>query len=126
MLIQIRKHLKNKKAQSTAEYAVLLGLVIGAVVTMQVYVKRSLQAKVKDASDLLTLQTGDVSGHALATTEQYEPYYLSREQRQTLARDKTEKTVNVGGDATSTIGKTLTQDSIVRYRAYEEEAAPTP
>ena len=125
MLIQIRKHLKNKKAQSTAEYAVLLGLVIGAVVTMQVYVKRSLQAKVKDASDLLTLQTGDVSGKTLATTSQYEPYYLSREQRQTLDRDKTEKTVNVGGEATSTIGKTLTQDSIVRYRAYQE-AEPTP
>jgi len=120
MLIQIRKHLKNKKAQSTAEYAVLLGLVIGAVVTMQVYVKRSLQAKIRNASDLITQQTGYVNGHQLETTEQYEPYYLSREQRQTLDRDKTEKTVDVGGEATSTTGKTLTQDSIVRYRAYEK------
>ena len=30
------------KAQSTAEYAIVLALVVGAVVAMQIYVKRGL------------------------------------------------------------------------------------
>lgn len=43
--------LKHKCAgQSIAEYAVVIGLVIAAVVAMQIYVKRGLQAKIHDAS----------------------------------------------------------------------------
>jgi len=117
MLIGIRKHLMSKKAQSTAEYAVLFGLVVGAVITMQVYVKRSLQAKVKDASKLMTDQTGAVEGIDLATTEQYEPYYLYREQQQTASRDRTEKSVQLG-EATTDIGKTVQTESVVQYKVY--------
>lgn len=45
------KFLRERKAQSTAEYAVLIGLVVAAAITMQTYVKRGLQGKTKDASD---------------------------------------------------------------------------
>ncbi|UCB56774.1 MAG: hypothetical protein JSV30_06170 [Candidatus Omnitrophota bacterium] len=41
----------NKKGQSTAEYAIVIGLIIGAVIGMQTYVKRGVQARVKDAVD---------------------------------------------------------------------------
>ena len=119
MLIGIRKHLLSNKAQSTAEYAVLFGLVVGAVITMQVYVKRSLQAKLKDTSGLMTSQTGSVGGQSLGSTEQYEPYYLYREQQQTATRDRTEKDVASGGDATTDIGKTVTTESLVQYKSYE-------
>ena len=40
-----------RKGQSTAEYAIVIGLVIAAAVAMQVYVKRGIQGKVKDLTD---------------------------------------------------------------------------
>ena len=64
--------LKNKKAQNTAEYALLIALVVAGVIAMQTYAQRALQARVRDASLYLTNQTSD-----LGTTNQYEPYYLS-------------------------------------------------
>jgi len=64
--------LKNKKAQNTAEYALLIALVVAGVIAMQTYAQRALQARVRDASLFLTNQTS-----GLGTTNQYEPYYLS-------------------------------------------------
>lgn len=63
--------LKNKKAQNTAEYALLIALVVAGVIAMQTYAQRALQARVRDASLYLTNQTA-----TLGTTNQYEPYYL--------------------------------------------------
>ena len=42
---------RNRKAQSTAEYAVVLSLVIAAAIGMQVYVKRGVQARIKTTAD---------------------------------------------------------------------------
>ena len=64
--------LKNKKAQNTAEYALLIALVVAGVIAMQTYAQRALQARVRDASLYLTNSTS-----TLGTTNQYEPYYLS-------------------------------------------------
>lgn len=64
--------MKNKKAQNTAEYAILIALVIGAVVAMQTYAQRALQGRMRDAS----LQFVDETSN-LGTTAQYEPYYLN-------------------------------------------------
>lgn len=41
----------NRKGQNTAEYAILIALVVAAAVGMQTYIKMSLQGKVKDALD---------------------------------------------------------------------------
>jgi len=69
----LRKLIKNKKAQNTAEYAILISLVVAGVIAMQTYAQRALQGKVRDASGYLTS-----SGAAVLTeeTKQYEPYYL--------------------------------------------------
>jgi uncharacterized protein (UPF0333 family) len=66
-----KKLLKNKKAQQTAEYALLISLVVAAVIAMQTYAQRTIQARIRDASAYLTDQTS-----ALGATNQYEPYYL--------------------------------------------------
>jgi gas vesicle protein len=50
MLIRLR----NSKAQSITEYAVLLGVVVGALIAMQVYVKRGLQGRVRDLADQIS------------------------------------------------------------------------
>ena len=76
MLIKLR-------GQSTAEYAILIAVVIGALIAMQTYVKRGLQGRVKDGVDMLADETSD-----LGTTEQYEPYYMDSDM--TFSRDNTE------------------------------------
>jgi Flp pilus assembly pilin Flp len=64
--------LKNKKAQNTAEYALLIALVVAGVIAMQTYAQRALQARVRDAGLYLASTTSTIG-----KTNQYEPYYLS-------------------------------------------------
>jgi hypothetical protein len=66
-----RKLIKNKKAQNTAEYAILISLVVAGIIAMQTYAQRALQARVRDASIFLVNATGTIGN-----TTQYEPYYL--------------------------------------------------
>lgn len=87
----MRKFIGNRKGQNTAEYAILIGLVIAAAIAMQTYVKRGLQGKVKKAVD-------NVSAGSQGTTVQYEPYY-TQSNFETVTRQHAiqEKTVDGGG-----------------------------
>lgn len=77
MFSKIRKSIK---AQSTAEYAIMLGLVIAAIVAMQIYVQRTIKGKVFDASRYLSNAGMDeLVGTDGNATLQYEPYYLDSE-----------------------------------------------
>jgi len=71
--------LRRLSGQSTAEYAIILAVVIGAAVAMQVYVKRGLQAKQKGAVDVFTGLQGNFTEEGKTATfgklSQYEPYY---------------------------------------------------
>jgi len=93
----------KRKGQSTAEYAIVIGLVIAAAVAMQVYVKRSLQAKVKDAADY-----NDSAATMLKTT-QYEPYYLESDLTNTRSESSKQNTATGGA-----ITRTLTNDEANR------------
>jgi hypothetical protein len=70
------RYLNNKRAQSTAEYVIVLGLIIAAIVAMQTYVKRGLQGRIKDTVDFVD-NAGQSTGVVQFTGSQYEPYYLS-------------------------------------------------
>lgn len=85
-----------RKGQSTAEYAIVIGLVIAAAVAMQVYVKRSLQAKVKDAVDY------NDPAATMLSTGQYEPYYLTSDMASTRQESTTAAT-SAGGGVSRTI-----------------------
>ncbi len=66
--------MRSKTGQSTAEYAIIIALVLGAVVGMQTYVRRALNARIADATDNVlpdTVQTG--SGET--RNKQFEPNY---------------------------------------------------
>lgn len=116
MLIGLRKHWA-KKAQSTVEYGILIGVIVAAAVAMQTYIKRSLQAKQKDAATLLTSVSGTLdAGPTLGTTSQYEPYYLARHQEQQVANDTLTKRVNAGGEALTDKETTSTTGSAMIYR----------
>lgn len=109
-----KKLIKNKKAQNTAEYAILISLVVAGIIAMQTYAQRALQAQVRDAGQYLTT-TG------LGTTVQYEPYYLSTnytvfrnesdtqrlDNAVTVQRVDSTRTRESGGSQTSTYDATL-------------------
>jgi len=44
-------YLNQRKGQSTLEYAVLIIVIIGALISIQVYIKRGVQGRLKSASD---------------------------------------------------------------------------
>jgi uncharacterized protein (UPF0333 family) len=67
-----KKLFKNKIAQTTAEYALLISLVVAAVIAMQTYAQRAIQARIRGATLYMTEQTS-----ALGTVNQYEAYYAS-------------------------------------------------
>lgn len=41
----------NKRAQSTLEYAVVIAIIVGGLLAMQMYIKRGIQGRLKQASD---------------------------------------------------------------------------
>jgi hypothetical protein len=77
--------LKNKKAQNTMEYAILFAVVVGALTAMQLYVRRSLQQKIRGGTDNMAnavigqeIAEGSAIGQDLLgnpAVTQYEPYY---------------------------------------------------
>lgn len=94
--------LNNKKAQTTAEYAILIGLVVAALLAMQTYVKRGLNAKMKDATDFYTSTAG------VGSTAQYEPYYFGQSLTSGQTGSET-KTLATGGQETHASDLTSTR-----------------
>ncbi len=45
------KFLRKMKGQSTLEYAVLVIIVIGALLSIQIYIKRGIQGRMRSAAD---------------------------------------------------------------------------
>ncbi|MFQ5680499.1 MAG: hypothetical protein ACE5GG_00365 [Candidatus Omnitrophota bacterium] len=92
-----------RKGQNTAEYAIVLGLVIAVAIGMRTYVQRGLQGKSKDVVDGLATQTADsgLGDFALSSDnryKQFEPYYLdSNFTNETNVKE----TVKFGGDTDS-------------------------
>jgi hypothetical protein len=107
--------LRRIKGQSTAEYAVVIGLVIAAAVAMQVYVKRGIQGKVKDAVDYT-----DTSDTVTGKTAQYEPYYATQDLTSTRAGATTSETLAKGAITRSIDGEEVS----TRTGTSKIEAAP--
>jgi len=77
---------RNKKAQNTAEYALLISLVVAGIIAMQTFTQRALQGRIhagarhmvgttweKGLREPGSAQQGDLP------TYQYEPNYLDRQ-----------------------------------------------
>ncbi len=71
--------LRANSGQSTAEYAVVIAIVLGAVIGMQTFVKRGLQGRYKDVSQELSKADGTGELGGLKSFEQYEPYYAKQD-----------------------------------------------
>ena len=99
-----KKLMKNKKAQQTAEYALLISLVVAAIIAMQTYAQRTIQGRIKDASHYLTDQT-----KSLGNTTQYEPYYL--ETSYNTVRDDTTEQIQGNAQFDTFVDSTRTRAS---------------
>lgn len=85
--------LNNRKGQNTAEYAILIGVIVAAAIAMQIYVRRGMQARIKDAVDY----SMTTPGTDVFNTSQYEPYYMSSDYDTTSSTDTSEAMVKGGG-----------------------------
>lgn len=114
-----------RKAQSTAEYAILISLVIAAVMAMQVYVKRGFQGGIKFATDKLKATNRADLG---TPTLQYEPYYTMSEVTTTHEDLKSSEELSDAGKVERFVGlkgkgEKTTRTSKQVMRAASEDAS---
>ena len=72
--------LKDKQAQATtSEYLLVLGIVVTAMITMTVYARRAIQAKIRDADLAMTATAINRTGNHFKGNWYlyYEPYYFN-------------------------------------------------
>ena len=50
------RRLSVKRAQTTLEYAILIGVIVAGLIAMQVYLKRGFQGKLKESADTMGQQ----------------------------------------------------------------------
>jgi uncharacterized protein (UPF0333 family) len=62
------QYFNQKRGQSTLEYAVLIVVIIGALLTLQVYIKRGVQGRLKSAADDIGDQYSDGNTNEIRTT----------------------------------------------------------
>ncbi len=91
---------RRKKGQSTLEYAILIVVVIGALLSIQVYVKRGVQGRFKEATDDIGKQfdPGNTNGVIIKTTKG-------------ATRD-----TNKAGNVASTLTADEVQTEVMNYR----------
>jgi Flp pilus assembly pilin Flp len=108
------RFLKCRKGQNTAEYAILIGLVVAGVMSMQVFVKREIQGVIKKGTDMS-------SGGA---NRQYEPYYLESKYDNTAKAYTDTEQVHTGHAVTRTFAseqapKVTERTGYQKQRAYD-------
>ncbi len=91
-----KRLLKSKLAQTTAEYALLISLVVAAVIAMQTYAQRAIQGRIRDAAQYMVKGT-----NALGNTVQYEAYYQSSK----YEIDRKNTDVSIHNNATISVGQ---------------------
>ena len=65
------QYLNQKRGQSTLEYAVLIVVIIGALLTIQVYIKRGVQGRLKSAADDIGDQYSDGNMNEIRSTHRF-------------------------------------------------------
>ncbi len=124
----------NKKAQSIAEYAVFISMMVAAIAMMQLYVKRGLQARYADGADQIVVNLADPALWAATTwpgstpisttpvtvraSYQFEPSDVESRKTQRVLEDSLVYIMAKGGNVTRDI-VTRTQNEIGDYIKYD-------
>lgn len=99
--------MKKSRAQSVSEYSICVVIIILAIITIQVYVKRGLQGRYADIVDFATAKA--------QAQRQYEPYY----QKEDLGLTQNlveQRNVDVAGQA----NRVIIRDSLTRKGTIED------
>lgn len=110
----------RKKGQSTAEYAILIGIVIAAAVGIQTYVKRGIQAKFKDTVDNFVVKSsGGTADTKVLNEMQFEHEDYKAKSTQTITEASSYDKLNKDGtfNRLSTETQQLGDDG--DYRIYD-------
>lgn len=116
------KYLKQSKAQIIGEYVVTIAILVGAMVTMTVYIRRALQARVHDAA-VFMVETADEASRnngGPGVRSEYEPYY--GETDSTTTRDLNEHVELLPGGATGIFRKDFNQ--VIQSQAQSLQLPP--
>ena len=96
------QYLNQKRGQSTLEYAVLIVVIIGALLTIQVYIKRGVQGRLKSSADDIGDQYSDGNTNSVKTT---------------VRNSSTEEVFNAGTSSSAITGNgeatTTTENSVI-------------
>lgn len=103
--------LNSRKGQNTAEYAILIGVIVAAAIAMQIYVRRGMQARIKDAVDFAKTGDDDSGGYLYSNETQYEPYYMETSKSVTTTQ---ESTVGEALQAGGGVIKSVTSEAVAR------------
>lgn len=117
------KQIRNKQAQAVmGEYVLVIFLVIAGIVSMAIYFKRAVQARIHDARDYMvsevrTRTAGEYDGDLYL---EYEPYYINT--AATVTRDASD-TKSLAPGASSGIFQKIF-DETTSVQASSETAPP--
>lgn len=90
--------LSKKRAQTTLEYAILIGVIVGGLIAMQVYLKRGFQGKLKESSDSMGQQFSPGYTNTSYETNSYTNSTETVSNLQVTTTDIHEQTTNREGD----------------------------
>ncbi len=101
-------HFNKKRGQSTLEYAVLTTIIIGALLSIQFYIKRGVQGRLKSASDDIGDQYSVGNTNVIKTTK------TSGTTHDTFVQAES-KSELVGPETTNTVEKSLIVNTAQEY-----------
>ena len=110
--------LNSKKGQNTAEYAILIGVIVAAAIAMQIYIRRGMQARIKDAVDFTRTADDDAGNGFFGNQTQYEPYYYQSNFSTASEGTSSEELQQGGGVTRSSISDTTTRTGNQVYGNY--------
>ena len=117
------KNLFNHKGQHLSEYALIFSLIFAALIAMQTYIKRGLQGRYRDATDIVGSALRTAKGDS-SLALQYEPYYVESNINTTQGTTGNPNTVRqeefLGGSKKTTTDSTTTRTGYQKILPLQE------
>jgi len=111
----------NRKAQSTAEYAIIIGVVVGAIMAVGVFLRGGIEAKVRDMTNRYLESGGSGVPSKFSTAVMHSNYETQSKSQIDVRQQKdlgTGSEIKVGGNdvvAAETLGKTERKGKTVYF-----------
>lgn len=112
--------LNSRRGQNTAEYAILIGVIVAAAIAMQIYIRRGMQARIKDAVDFTQTADDDAGNGFFSNQTQYEPYYYQTNFETSQSGTQSEELQSGGGVIRTSITDTTQRTGNQTYGNYME------